>query len=98
VVSFFTIPHANLSLAEAVFLGKPSIAARTPEALEYSNNGESALLFEMNNKKDFKEKIMFALENKELINCRAQEGMMKIKDLFDPIRNSNSLNKLYYNL
>jgi len=98
VVSFFTIPHANLSLAESVWLGKPSIAADTPEAKEYSNDGKAALLFEINNKEEFKDKILFTLENEVLISENAMEGMKKNQEKFDPLRNSNLLNKIYINL
>jgi glycosyltransferase involved in cell wall biosynthesis len=98
LISFFTIPHANLPLAEAVFLGKPAIAARTPEAIEYCNKGKSALLFEINNKNDFGEKLLFALQNQELINSKSKEGMIVVRDLFDPIRNSALIDKLYKSL
>lgn len=36
VLSYFTIPHANLALAESVILKTPIIAARTEESEEYS--------------------------------------------------------------
>ncbi|HZL09026.1 MAG TPA: glycosyltransferase family 4 protein [Prolixibacteraceae bacterium] len=98
VVSFFTIPHANLPLAEAIWLGKPSIAANTPEANEYSDGGKAALLFTMKDKDDFKNKILFALENEALINENAINGMSNIQEKFDPIRNSELLNKIYKKL
>lgn len=98
VVSFFTIPHANLPLAEATWLGKPSIAANTPEAKEYSDGGRAALLFNMKNKEDFKSKLSFALENEALINKNAMKGMSNIQKKFDPIRNSELLNKIYKDL
>jgi glycosyltransferase involved in cell wall biosynthesis len=58
IVSFFSMPHANLTMAEASCLGIPSIAANTSEAMDYCNNGESAILFEMNNAEEFKQSII----------------------------------------
>ena len=98
IVSFFSIPHANLTMAEASSLGKPSIAADTPEAKEYCNNGESALLFQMNNKKEFEEKILFFLQNIESIASKAQVGKEIVKTMFNSELNSNLLNNLYRNL
>lgn len=98
LVSFFTVPHGNLPLAEACWLGKPSIAAETPEAKEYSNNGKASLLFKMNNKEEFKNKIVFALENEELIKKNAINGMSNVQKKFDPIRNSNLLMGIYRHL
>lgn len=97
VVSFFTIPHANLTMAEASCLGIPSIAANTPEAKEYSNNGESALLFDMNNKNDFIKKIEYFLDNTDQIQHQAKVSSKKNESLFSPEKNSDLLHKLYEN-
>jgi len=94
-VSFFTIPHANLSLAESIWLGKPSIAADTPEAKEYSANGKAALLFKMNSKEKFKDIILYALKNEKLINKNAIAGRKIIRKKFDIFNNSNLLNNIY---
>lgn len=56
-LSFFTIPHANLALAESIIVGTVPVAAKTEESLEYSNNGSLALLFEIGNKDDMVEKL-----------------------------------------
>jgi glycosyltransferase involved in cell wall biosynthesis len=98
LVSSFTIPHANLSLAESVWLGKPAIAAYTPEAKEYCNDGNAALLFEMNNKEQLKEKILFSLENEKFVSDNAINGMKIIQYKFDPLRNSLLLNNIYVDL
>ena len=39
ILSYFTIPHANLALAESIILGTPTIAAATSESREYSLEG-----------------------------------------------------------
>jgi glycosyltransferase involved in cell wall biosynthesis len=98
LVSFFTIPHANLPIAEATWLGKPSISADTPEAREYSDDGKAALLFNLKNIEEFKERMIFALENEELVNNNAQEGSLNIRKKFDPVRNSELLNNVYKDL
>jgi len=95
MVSFFTIPHANLPIAESTWLGKPTISTYTPEAVEYSANCKASLLFEMNNKDDFKNKIQFALDNEELMCEYAQDGISVIREKFDPIINSSKLNNIY---
>lgn len=48
MLSYFTMPHANLALAEAVIEGLPAIVAKTEESLEYSRNGKMAMLFDIN--------------------------------------------------
>lgn len=52
-LSYFTIPHANLALAECEIMGTPSIAADTDEAREYSMDGTLSLLFPAKNLKSF---------------------------------------------
>lgn len=56
-VSYFTIPHANLTLAESLMLGIPIIAAKTEETDEYSGNGHNAILFEINNLCEFEDRM-----------------------------------------
>lgn len=52
-ISYFTIPHANLALAESIIVGTQAIAAQTDEAFEYSNEGKLALLFPFGDEKTF---------------------------------------------
>jgi len=98
ILSFFTIPHANLMLAESICLGQIVIAAYTPEAIEYSNYGEAAILFEMNNLEEFAGKIEELINNYDYYREKAKSGMEYNKSLFDPIRNSYLLNNVYANL
>lgn len=95
VVSFFTIPHANLAIAESTWLGKLSIAADTHEAKEYTADGKAALLFEINNKEGLKTEILFALEHEGFNIANQIIGKSIIRDKFDPVRNAKLLNKLY---
>ena len=85
-------------MAEASCLGKPSIAANTPEAPEYCNNGDSAVLFEMNNKIDFLKKIEYFINYKKNIDLKAQSGISIVKELFDTERNTKLLNEVYLEL
>lgn len=57
-LSFFTIPHANLALAESIILGTVPVAARTEESIEYSNEGNLAVLFRLGSEDDMYEKLM----------------------------------------
>jgi len=98
ILSFFTIPHANLILAESIFLGQIVIAASTPEAIEYSNNGQSAVLYEMNNLVDFARKIKDLSNNYDTFIEKAKNGIEHNKLLFDPVRNSSLLNNVYKTL
>lgn len=94
-VSFITMPHAILPLAEFAWSGKPSVAVDTPEAREYTNNGTSAILVPMGDTKKFKDAIQKINNSHDLVEKLKKEGPIFAKERFDPIRNSNILNKLY---
>lgn len=95
ILSYFTIPHANLALAESIILGTPSIAARTSESMEYSLNGSMASLFKINDYEEFKNRIReFPKERPQIIE-NIKEHSMEISKMFDPITNSNKLNEIY---
>lgn len=98
VLSYFTIPHANLALAECIILGTPSIAARTSESMEYSLNGSMASLFELNDYDDFKEHIIHFAEDRPNIMENIEKHSAEIAGLFDPQINSNKLNEIYNTL
>jgi glycosyltransferase involved in cell wall biosynthesis len=98
LVSYFTIPHANLPIAEATWLGVPTISANTPESIEYCADAKSTLLFEINNKEEFKNTLLFAIRNEKFINTNASIKMTVIRDKFDPVNNSALLNKVYIDL
>lgn len=95
VLSYFTIPHANLILAESIINNTICIAARNEESLEYSDNGQLAMLFKANDMADFYEAITsFESRAKELHRILQLESY-KIKDLFDKQVN---VQKLHYAL
>lgn len=94
ILSFFTIPHANLALAESIILGTPSIAAKTPESLEYSNNGRLASLFKINDLVDFEDHLKLFDETRSHIIDRINNEKEIIKTMFDPKTNSDKINNI----
>ena len=95
ILSYFTIPHANLALAESIILGTPSIAARTSESMEYSLNGSMASLFKLNDYEDFKTHIRSFPKEHEMLMKSIGEHSEEIVRLFDPQINSEKLNEVY---
>lgn len=93
-LSFFTIPHANLAMAESIILGTVPVAARTEESIEYSNGGKLALLFELGNKKDMVDKLRMLDEKYDVIRENIIKGRDVIVEQFDTKRNASILNNL----
>lgn len=95
VLSYFTIPHANLTLAESIILQTPVIAARNEESIEYSHNGELAILFEANNIEAFKKELKEFDEKRASLKKRLSEKAHNTTLLFDSERNIATLNTVY---
>ena len=93
-LSFFTIPHANLALAESIICGTVNVAAKTPESIEYSNNGELALLYEFGNEEDFAAKIHSLSKCYDQMIEKIRKGSCAVSEMFDRERNSKILNDL----
>ena len=91
MLSYFTMPHANLALAEAICLQLPCIAAETEESLEYTLNGELANLFSMNNMNDFASKILELDKNYAQMKSKLAESSEVIVEKFNRERNSDVL-------
>lgn len=89
VLSAFTIPHANLGLAEAIILKKIVVAADNDEAKEYSDGGKLALLYTANDSTDFEKKILMVDTNYPKLLSLLEKDSHIIKDLFDKNRNVN---------
>ncbi len=87
VLSAFTVPHANLGLAESIILNKIVIAADNEEAREYSGEGKLALLFKPDSIDDFFKKITWLDENYSEFMRVVRENSEVIKCLFDKERN-----------
>lgn len=92
IVSYFTIPHANLALAESVICNTMNVAAQTDESLEYSNEGEMALLYKENDFNDFVAKLtsMPVLREEYLEKMENRSNIVEV--MFNPKRNINILN------
>lgn len=94
MLSYFTIPHANLAMAESIILGTPVIAARTEESDEYTKNGKLASLFKMNDMKGFKRAICdFMADDSQLLNELTKVEREKVEEMFSRKRNIAVLNK-----
>ena len=98
MLSFFTIPHANLAMAESIIAGTPVIAADTEEGREYANHGQAALLFEFGNIEAFKDSIKYYLEHSSEVDDKCKKNQNKLQQVFDRKRNANVLNSLYANI
>lgn len=97
VISYFTIPHANLALAESIITKTPVLAAKTPESIEYSCEGKYAQLFGFNNYEDFCKHLRRHGEWVEQLRENLNEGSDIIKRMFDSKRNSSIINNVYTN-
>lgn len=93
-LSFYTIPHANLALAEAVILGTVGIAAETDESIEYTDGGEGALLFKFCDMADFLSKIYYLEKNYTEVKARVKAHSLNVKNLFGPEKNIEIINNI----
>ena len=98
MLSFFTIPHANLAMAESIIAGTPVIAADTEESREYANHGQAALLYEFGNIEAFKDSIKYYLEHSSEVDDKCKKNQNKLQQVFDRKRNANVLNSIYANI
>lgn len=98
MVSYFTIPHANLALAEGLILGLPNVAANTEESEEYSNKGEGAFLYPINDLDAFKKAWIFLDENLETQKLKAKAASKVISNMFDAKRNAEVFNGVLYRI
>lgn len=97
-LSFFTIPHANLALAESIIVGTIPVAARTEESVEYSGGGELALLYELGNQDSLEAKLEFLDRNyEEIKNKIVQDGHI-VREMFEKERNVAVLHGVLENL
>lgn len=92
IVSYFTIPHANLALAESVICNTMNVAAQTDESLEYSNEGEMALLYRENDFNDFVEKLRLLPSLREEYLAKMATNSITVEDMFNPQRNIENFN------
>lgn len=92
-ISYFTIPHANLALSESIIVGLPSIAARTEESLEYSDNGKGAALFNINNIDEFTKMWVELDSDNYMFRNKALNTSVTVAYMFEKKRNAELFNK-----
>ena len=97
-LSYFTIPHANLAMAEFEILGLPSIAAETEESREYSFNGKLSSLFPINSKEEFYKAIIEYDKNVVTIKQQLKIHNSQLKSMFSKTKNSEKLNNILNNI
>lgn len=97
-LSYPTIPHAILPIAESLYLKNFFISADTLEAREYSVNLFPELLFKINDLKDFENKIHYLLNNEKIIGNNIKKACPIIKKTFERKANKNKINNLLNNL
>ena len=95
MLSYFTIPHANLAQAESIVLQTPVICAATDESEEYSDGGRLSCLFPINDIEAFRK----ALTNIESIVPKLQmelsHGSSVTEELFFKENNVKKLQNLF---
>lgn len=94
VLSYFTIPHANLILAESIILNTPVIAVRTQESDEYSLNGDLAVLCQFGDIEGFEEAVSKTDISIPALKARLQARSYLVAERFDRERNARVFNKV----
>ncbi len=92
-ISYFSMPHANLALAENIILGNACIAAKTEESEEYALDGKAAKLVAFGNKEVFKIELLKFLNDIERWTEASQISSKKVATMFAPKQNIERLNK-----
>lgn len=94
-LSFFTMPHANLALAECEIMGTPSVAARTDESIEYSLNEKLSVLYELGNIDSFVAAIKLLDEKYDVLESNITINKDIIKDMFSKSSNQRLLDSVF---
>ena len=97
-LSFFTIPHANLALAESIIEGCIPVAACTPESVEYSLEGELAVLYNLKDADDMICKLEYLDDNYDTIKEKINHNREIIIKMFSPSVNADRLDSVYAKL
>lgn len=94
VISFPTVPHASLPVAEAIILRKPVIAAATPETLEYSSDGELATIVPIKDEQNLGNALRLYSENNKINLLDNESAVLKVEEMFKPEPNIYKLNQI----
>ena len=93
-ISYFTIPHANLAMAECIIKDKVCIAALNEESLEYSNNGQLAFLVSPHNLNALQKCIEAIGDNYDRKLLEIKQSSEIVKKMFSKDFNIDKLNKV----
>lgn len=98
LISYYTIPHANLALAESIITKTLSVAAMTEESLEYSINGKLAVIYRMNDRRDFADKLKSVESQFESKKSLLETDSHFISEMFNRKANADRLAQIYNKL
>lgn len=98
LVSFFTIPHANLAMVECIVNNTISLAAKTEESQEYSLDGKLAFLCKMNDEQSFVDAFYHLKAEHDIMKENLQKYSHIIREKFDKDANVKVLNGVYNKL
>ena len=62
-------------IVESLLAGTPVLTSNFPQAQHLLRNGKDSLFFEMNDKKDLKDKLMYIINNRSLLNTMSKEAL-----------------------
>jgi glycosyltransferase involved in cell wall biosynthesis len=93
-LSYFTIPHANLTMVEAGIECLPTIAAKNEESLDYSFGGKYACLFNPSDIEDFCEAIKTLDKQYEQCKSLLKTGAPILAKRFSRQENVKRLNTI----
>ena len=94
MLSYFTIPHANLAMAESIVLKTPVIAAKTQESVEYSCGGQYAWLFPFKDKAAFIDCFNSIDKCYDTMKESLNNGSIEVANMFDKNRNAEVFRKV----
>jgi len=85
----------GISLLEAYASGKPVLASRIGALPEIVKNGETGLLFEVNNHDQFRKKLLKLWQNPKLLKLMGRNGRMLVEKKFSPELHYSQLKEIY---
>lgn len=95
--SIFVLPSYHegtpKSVLEAMAMGKAIITTDTPGCKETVNNGENGYLVELKNIEELTEKIIYLLNNKDVLETMSINSFKLCKDKFDVEKVNNVILK-----
>jgi glycosyltransferase involved in cell wall biosynthesis len=88
IISPFTEPHFSRSVIEGASLGKPALITDVAGQNELIIHGVSGYLYQKDNVQDFKEKVLFFIDDKEKIERMGKNSIEYASKNFEPSLNA----------